>query len=199
MRAQELGRAALRLLNADATASMAQIAAAAGVSRATLHRTFSSRDELVRFLGRMSVQSWREALDAAGIDEAAASQEPGLIRAALDRLCTQLVRDADEYGFTLTEPGLRADDELVAASTAQQDRELRFYAAAQRAGVLRDDVPTVWMAHVVFGLLVGLREALGSGDIAVRDAGPLLRRTLLTGMAAPGTGDGRALAPRKRP
>ncbi|HIW63156.1 MAG TPA: TetR family transcriptional regulator [Candidatus Stackebrandtia excrementipullorum] len=187
MGAKELGSAALRLLNADPTASMAQIAAAAGVSRATLHRTFASRDELVRFLGHLSIDSWREALDEAGIDEAAASGDPDTVRAAMNELCVQLVRDADEYGFTLTEPGLRVDDDVAAASEIQQGRERRFYEAAQRAGVLRNDVPVAWIAHAVFGLLVGLREALNHGDIAVRDAERLLRLTVLTGVVAPGT------------
>ena len=105
----------------------------------------------------------------------------------MNELCVQLVRDADEYGFTLTEPGLRVDDDVAAASEIQQGRERRFYEAAQRAGVLRNDVPVAWIAHAVFGLLVGLREALNHGDIAVRDAERLLRLTVLTGVVAPGT------------
>ena len=48
-------------------------------------------------------------------------------------------------------------------------------------------MPVAWIAHAVFGLLVGLREALNHGDIAVRDAERLLRLTVLTGVVAPGT------------
>lgn len=186
MRARELGLAALRLLNADPTASMAQIATAAGVSRATLHRTFASRDDLVQFLGEMSIESWRDALDGAGIDAAADSNDADRIRTAMDQLCAGLVRDAEEYGFALTEPSLRNHSELVTAAETQQGRELRFYEAAQRADVLRSDVPVAWIAHAVFGILVGLREALNDGDIAVRDAERLLRVTILTGVAGRG-------------
>jgi AcrR family transcriptional regulator len=181
---QELAKAALRLLNVDPAASMAQIAAAAGVSRATLHRHFASREELVTRLGRMSLDSWRDALDGARIDEAAAGGDPASIRAALDALCGQLVRDAEEYGFTLTETSLNSNDDVVAGAEVLHDRELRFYAAAQQAGVVRADMPVAWIAHAVFGLLIGLREALRRGDVAVRDAERLLRETILHGVTA---------------
>lgn len=184
MGARELGQAALRLLNADPTASMAQIATAAGISRATLHRTFATREDLVKFLGRMSLESWRDALDAAGIDEAAADGNGDKVTDALHRLCGELIRDADEYGFVLTEPAAHRDEELVTEAELLQNRELRFYTAAQEAGVLRADLPVPWIANAVFGLLVGLRDGLRRGDIAVRDAERLLRETLLNGVSA---------------
>ncbi|ADD43972.1 TetR/AcrR family transcriptional regulator [Stackebrandtia nassauensis] len=180
---REIAVAALRLLNAKPTASMADIAAAAGVSRATLHRHFAGREELVRLLGELSIESWREALDNADIDTATASGDAAQLRSALEVLCGQLVRDAYEHGFALTEPSFETDDEMVAASEVQQNRELAFYAAAQKAGVVRDDMSATWIAHAVFGLLVGLREALRRGDIAVRDAERLLRETVFGGIA----------------
>ncbi|MEV4256927.1 helix-turn-helix domain-containing protein, partial [Spirillospora sp. NPDC049652] len=48
---EEILGAATRHLNAEPTASMAQLAEAAGVSRATLHRHFASREDLLRALG----------------------------------------------------------------------------------------------------------------------------------------------------
>ncbi|MGH8881148.1 MAG: TetR/AcrR family transcriptional regulator [Stackebrandtia sp.] len=180
----EIATAALRLLNVDPTASMADVASAAGVSRATLHRHFAGREELIRMLGDLSIESWRQALDTAGIDAAVESGDAEQLRTALSDLCGQLVRDAQEYGFALTEPSLETDDEIVAASEIEQNRELAFYSAAQAAGVLRPDLPVAWIGHSVFGLLVALRESLRRGDIAVRDAERLLRETLLRGIAA---------------
>lgn len=184
MGARELGQAALRLLNADPTASMGQIATAAGISRATLHRTFATREDLIKFLGRMSLESWRDALDAAGIEAAGHGGDAGEITHAMRRLCGELIRDADEYGFILTDPTAERDEELVSEAELLQNRELRFYAAAQEAGVLRADLPVAWIVNAVFGLLVGLRDGLRRGDIAVRDAERLLRETLFNGISA---------------
>lgn len=183
---EQIAASAVRLLNVDPTASMTAIGAAAGVSRATLHRYFATREDLVRHLGWLSLESWARALDDADIDGAAADGDPQRLRQAIEELCRQLVRDADEYGFTLTEHSLQTDDGIVAAGEVRQARELAFYAAAQQAGVLRADLPVAWIAHAVFGLLVGLREALRRGEIALRDAERLLTETMLRGVAADG-------------
>lgn len=182
---EQIARAAIRRLNADPAASMAEIAESAGVSRATLHRNFASREALMAHLGRMSVASWTQVLDDAGLDEAVADGSAEVLRAAVDRLCHHNIRDVEEWGFVLTEhPAAEEDDELAEAVEACKTREQDFYAAAQKAGVLRDDVPAVWIGHMSYGLLVGLREALRRGDVAVRDAERLLRESFLRGCGA---------------
>ncbi|GIG71338.1 TetR/AcrR family transcriptional regulator [Phytomonospora endophytica] len=181
---EQIARAAIRRLNADPVASMTQIAESAGVSRATLHRHFASREELMGELGRLSVASWRQVLDDAGVDEAVAEGSAAAITAALDALCHHWIRDVEEFGFALTETGAYGHDELLIAVEEQHAREHAFYAAAQHAGVVRGDMSAVWIAHAAFGLLVGLREALRRGDIAVRDGERLLRESFLRGCAA---------------
>ncbi|GAA4920867.1 TetR family transcriptional regulator [Stackebrandtia albiflava] len=184
MGAEELAKAALRTLNAEPTASMSRIAASAGVSRATLHRNFASREDLIRQLGRMSLDSWRQALDTADVDAAGGSGDPERIRVAMNVLCRELVRDADEYGFTLTLTEHVQDAAIAAESVRLHEREMAFYAAAQESGLLRRDMPAAWIAYTVFGLLVGLRDALRHGAVAVRDAERLLRDTILHGVSA---------------
>lgn len=181
---EQIARAAIRRLNADPVASMTEIAESAGVSRATLHRHFASREELMTQLGRMSVGSWRQVLDDAGIDEAVADGSPEVITAALGSLCHHWIRDVEEFGFALTENAAYGQEDLLALIEELQGREHAFYAAGQKAGVLRPDMSEVWIGHAAFGLLVGLREALRRGDIAARDAERLLRESLLHGCAA---------------
>lgn len=173
--------AAQRLLTTDPTASMAQIAAAAGVGRATVHRHFASREELLHEIGRRSLDTWAASL--ASVADAAASGDPTRIRAALEDLLAQFVADAEAAGIALTdptvinEPGLRARAEVLFAE------EVALYAAAQEAGVLRADVPARWLGHTVYGLLVSVRDALVAGDVARRDAVDLVRSTFFEGAA----------------
>lgn len=174
---------AIQHLNEDPTASMAQIAEATGVSRATLHRHFASREELLAVLGRKALDSWERVQRRAAIEEATASADPERVTAALRDLLAGMVDDVQEYGFALTEhvmtklPGLRERaDEL-------EERELALYLAAQRAGVLRPDLPVRWISNTSYGLIIAVRESLRRGDVARRDIERLLVETFLRGTA----------------
>lgn len=181
----EIATAAVRLLNANPTASMADIAAAANISRATLHRHFSSREELIRHLGGLSLRSWEQALDDAAIDAAASSGDAETLRQAFAGLCEYLAHDAEKYGFTLTEPSLESDPHIEPQAKRLVERERRFYTACQAAGVIRADLPPAWVSDAIFGLLVGLREALRYGEVAVADIPRLLRLTITEGIVTP--------------
>ncbi|MFW6772821.1 TetR/AcrR family transcriptional regulator [Nocardioides sp. CPCC 205120] len=175
--------AALRHLNTDPTASMADIAEAAGVSRATLHRHFDSREALVREIGDRSLDRWEQTQEETGVTAAGRSGDPERIRTCLTALLTQLVADADEFGFTLVDEFLYALPDVAARADALFDREVALWAAAQDAGVLRRDVPARWVGHAVYGLLVASREATRAGDVAPRDLAPLVLTTFLDGAA----------------
>lgn len=176
--------AAQRLLTTDPTASMAQIATAAGVGRATVHRHFASREDLLHEIGRRSLDRWAATLVEGGVADAVASADPALIRACLDEILGQFVIDADELGIALTDPTVVNAPDLRERAEALFAEEVTLYAAAQAAGVLRSDVPARWLGHTVYGLLVAARDALVAGDIARRDAQALVRSTFLEGGAA---------------
>ena len=65
---REILAAAQRHLNAAPTASMAEIASAAGIGRATLHRHFASRDALLAEIADRSLGRWEMRLDAAEVE-----------------------------------------------------------------------------------------------------------------------------------
>jgi AcrR family transcriptional regulator len=158
---------ALVQFNADPTSSMAQIAEAVGISRATLNRHFTSRDALVRELGLRSVDRWEQS--QSGIEAAGLSGDPEAIAAALDAMIRAFVIDAQDYGFTLTDHVIAVMPDLVSRTEALMDREVAFYTAAQEAGVLRRDLPARWIENLMLGLMVASRESLRRGDIARRD------------------------------
>jgi AcrR family transcriptional regulator len=177
--------AAQRTLNVDAAASMTQIADAAGVSRATLHRHFATREALLTELGTRSLDRWEERLDAGDMEAVAASGDAAAIRALLRELVAGYVEDSDDFGFALTDHVILTDAELIARTARLADRETVLFEAGQAAGVLRPDVPARWLGHAVYGLLVAGREAVRIGDVARRDVPQIVLSSFLTGVAAP--------------
>jgi len=178
----ELLAAAQRRLNADPTASMADLAEAAGVGRATLHRHFSSREDLLREIGTRSLDRWQDSQDAAGLPAAAVSGDRDEVEAALREMLTRFVADSDDFGFALTDGFMLSDPALRARSEELFAREVTLYAAAQATGLLRPDVPARWVGHTVYGLLVAARDALDAGDVARRGLADLVLDTLFTGL-----------------
>lgn len=177
--------AAQRLLNRDPSASMSTIAEAAGVSRATLHRHFDSRDDLLLELGTRSLDQWEGRLDAADVEAVAAAEDAAAMRATLESLVLGYVDDADDHAFALTDHVILANTALAERTQRLADRENVLFAAAQAAGVLRADLPLRWFGHSIYGQLVAGREAVRLGDVARRDVAHLVLSTLLTGVTAP--------------
>ena len=183
-RAEVLG-AAQRLLNVDPGATMAHVAEAAGVSRATLHRHFDSREALLVELGTRSLGQWEQRLDDADAEGVAASADPERIRAALEALVLGYVEDSYDHAFALTDHVILANAAIIERTQHLADREGVLLAAAQAAGVLRADLPLRWLGHAIYGRLVAGREAVRLGDVARRDVPHLVLSTLLTGVVAP--------------
>ncbi|MCH1866060.1 TetR/AcrR family transcriptional regulator [Nocardioides sp. CFH 31398] len=174
--------AALRTLNADPTASLATIAEAAGVGRATLHRHFPGRDDLVRELGDRSLDRWEQTQDASGMADAIADGGAEAVTACLHSMFPRLVVDAEDHGFALTDSFLVCDPELAARTAALEEREVGLWRTAQAAGVVRPELPARWYLHAGYGLLVAARDALRAGDVARRDVADLVLDTLLHGI-----------------
>ncbi|MQY03990.1 TetR/AcrR family transcriptional regulator [Actinomadura macrotermitis] len=180
---EQILTAAIRHLNTDPTASMGRIAEAAGVSRATLHRYYATREELLRALGEQAMDRWEQSQRSAGIEAAAASGDPAVLEEALHALMRAFTVDADEHGFALTDHFVNHLPELVRRGEELEEREIVFYAACQRAGVLRADLPARWVSNTVYGLMVTVRDSLRNGDVARRDIERLMITTFLAGTA----------------
>ena len=160
--------AALRALNADPAATMAQIAAAAGVGRATLHRHFATRDDLVLALGGRGLDRWEASLRAGTALRVVGTDDADAHRAALEDLVRRYVVDAADYAFALTHPEIERHPDLAGTVRRLIDLETAVLASAQRVGVLRDDQPAAWLDHVLFGLLRAGLDAERYGDVAPR-------------------------------
>lgn len=182
IRREQILGSAQRLLNVDAAASMGAIAESGGISRATLHRYFPTRESLLTELGTRSLDRWQQRLDAESALDVAPDADPDLIAAAISELVHGYVGDAHDFGFALTDHVILNDVSLRERTEHLTSREAALWAAAQAAGVLRDDLPPRWICRAVYGLLVAGREADRLGDVASRDLADLVLSTFLTGV-----------------
>lgn len=176
-RVDQLLSAALVALNADASASMAQIATAAGVGRATLHRHFATRDDLIHEIGDRGISRWEASLRDSGAAGLAETGDADAQRAALHDLVARYTQDAEDFGFALTNPEIQQHPDLRDRCLALIAIETRVFTAAQRAGVLRDDVPAEWIGHVLFGLLRSAIDARHYENVAPRAIPGLVHST----------------------
>ena len=89
---QAIIEAAFQVLNADPSASLATIASSAGVGRATLHRHFSGRTELIHALALQAT----EELDSAANQAAKNARSHA---DALHRIMRAIIPLGDRHGF----------------------------------------------------------------------------------------------------
>ena len=138
-------------------ASMADVAAAAGMARATVYRYFPNREALLEALGRLAVEEAGERLQAGRLQEIPVPD-------AFERAVRALVAVGD-YFVVVSRENARPDP-------AEFERQSRHAAARTgRAGSvlgeMRDDLPASWLMESLIGIVVsGLqtRPSLGVED-----------------------------------
>jgi len=168
--------AAARLLARRPAASMAEVAAEAGVSRATLFRQFPSRAALVGELGRRAVQAYTAAVDAA-------RPEQGRAVEALGRLIGELAGLAPGYGLLALQPlDEPVEVDLLELAAATDERVRRLVHRGQEGGDFRGDVPADWVLLSIQWLVVAAADGVRSGRLALRDVQRLVDATVLEGL-----------------
>lgn len=164
------------VLSANPASTMHEIALAAGVSRATLHRRFPSREALMIAIAEIAIFEMRRVTD-----NVAARGLTG--RAALDALIELAIPLAPRFGFIATEASVEND--LCLAVTIDSFLSIweSWCVEGQRRGELRVDVPAKWMISALHGLIVACYEGVRRGEIAERDSVRLVHRTFFSGLA----------------
>jgi len=175
-------RAAATLLAADSGASLAEIAAAAGVGRTTVHRAFPTRSDLLTALAVDAVDRLREAIASARLDEGRAPE-------ALERVVESVLPLADELRFLEAGPEVWDLPELRDAwwdITASLDALVE---RGQREGTLRPDVPAEVVVEAFVGMLWGVWQGVHDGRVARSTAS---RHLITLALAAVSTSAGAA-------
>jgi TetR/AcrR family transcriptional regulator, mexCD-oprJ operon repressor len=167
-------RSAAALLTRKSTATMDEVAKAAGISRATLHRQFAGRDALVRALESLGIAECEAALDAARLDEGGASD-------AVRRLVREIEPAAALLAFLYTENQLFEGGQQNEGWTRIDDRVAALFRRGQAAGEFRIDLTPAWLTEALYGLLASGAWAVSEGRVASNDVNFMIVELLLGG------------------
>ena len=141
-------QAAERVLRHDPTASLEQIAAAAGVTRTTVHRRFASRQVLIAALQASAIEHFYDAFEAA-------SPETAPPPVALHRLTVNVMRTKSNWGYAL---GILSEDDPAVITK----RRTVLAQRAQHDGLIAPDVNLDWAQRMYRAMV----------DEAVKDLEP---------------------------
>ncbi|WKX73392.1 TetR/AcrR family transcriptional regulator [Streptomyces sp. XD-27] len=167
-------REAAALLTRKSTASMDEIARAAGISRATLHRHFAGRDALIRALEELGIEQFEGALDAARLEEGDAVD-------ALRRLVAAARPVSGFLAFLYTENQLFEGEEINAGWARLDARVGALFRRGQEEGVLRIDLTPAWLTEALYGLIAAAAWAVHDGRLATKDMDYMIAELLLGG------------------
>ncbi|MFE9774263.1 TetR/AcrR family transcriptional regulator [Streptomyces sp. NPDC005931] len=167
-------RQAAALLTRKSTATMDEVAKAAGISRATLHRHFAGRDALVRALESLGIAECEAALDAARPEEGPAAD-------AVRRLVRAVEPAAGLLAFLYSENQLFEGEERNAGWSRLDDRVEALFRRGQQAGEFRIDLSPAWLTEALYGLLASAAWAVAEGRVAPKDFTHMIVELLLGG------------------
>ena len=156
MSAAILEAAAAVLAERGEQASMADVAAAAGMARATVYRYFPNREALFEALGHLAVEQAGERLRAGRLQDVSVPE-------AFGRAVRALVAVGD-YLVVVSRENARPDPQFE-QQVASPLRNL--IERAQSLGEVREDLPASWLMESLIGIVVsGLqtRPSLGVED-----------------------------------
>jgi TetR/AcrR family transcriptional regulator, mexCD-oprJ operon repressor len=143
-----LEAAARVLADAGEQASMSDVAAAAGVARATVYRYFGTRAVLLEELARLAVARAGERMASARVDEVGAAE--GIVRAVRAML------EVGDLFVVLARERVRPDAESYDRLMAPLRRLIE---RGQASGELRADIPPPWLSESLVGLVVAILSA----------------------------------------
>jgi len=166
---------AAHLLAERRDASMNDIAAAAGVGRATLYRYFPTREALVQALADEALAEVGSRLADAGLDTAPFPE-------ALQRLCRAVLAVGDRYVVLLDEnTALRGRDTTDEAHRNVVAPIETLFERGQDDGILRDDVEATVLVQLFGGMVVAAINASLLRTMGIEQAAALTGSLFLDG------------------
>jgi TetR/AcrR family transcriptional regulator, mexCD-oprJ operon repressor len=173
-------QAATACLCHDPDASVAEIAAAAGVGRITLYGHFKTRGELVEAVLVRTVEQAHSILEA--------TDTTGDPREALTRLTAASWQVVHQFQNLVVAAQRELPAERVLSVHDQIMRRIQeLIERGQRSGVFRTDLPEQWLVTIAVNLMHLAATECAAGRVAAEDVPRLLSATLLASFTPPGT------------
>lgn len=167
--------AAFTIFNEKPGASLNDVAVYAGVGRATLHRHFSSRQDLIYALAGKARSELKQAIEHAAVD--AASHTEGLKLSF-----TAIIPLASRQWF-LSHELVDTDPEVAAAYQADVEdlhKEIEF---AKSEGAFASDLPTKWIAVSYENLIYAAWTMVREEEATPNQAAELAWRIFMKGVS----------------
>jgi AcrR family transcriptional regulator len=175
---------AAEVLVADPSASLADVAEAAGIGRTTLHKHYATRDDLMRAVGHRAIDLWERA-----VGEVADTGGPdGGLRAVVEAM----IPIGPQLAFLWRNPAFDHVPDIGQRWLAAEARGLAVLKRAQAHGAVGADVPDWWLLQTFYSLIYVAAESVRSGHLAPRDAPALVLDTYLHGIGPARRGIGPA-------
>ena len=167
---------AARLLSLHPSAGMDEIAAAAGVGRATLYRHFPAREALIEAINARAIDDTERAIRASRLDDDSACE-------ALRRRVAALLDEGDRYGFLLTQNAARAAGKRLTADEARLSAPLYdLFARGQAAGEFTRSLSPALMTTALGVMIIAVMREIAVGRIDRDKAAAVASSALLHGL-----------------
>ena len=168
---------AAEVLVADPAASLAEVAAAAGIGRTTLHKHYATRDDLLCAVGHRAIDLWEQAVSVV-----TGTDDPD---GGLHAITAAMIPIGPQLAFLWRTPAFDHIAELDARWKTAEAHSLAVLKRAQDRGVLAPGVPDWWLLQTFYSIIYVAAEAVGAGKLAPLDAPGLALSTFLHGIGAP--------------
>ncbi len=157
-------------------ASLQDIAEAAGVGRATIHRYFRKREDLLKELAQISLKDTSEAIETTIAQDGKAIDK-------LRNLVEVLMPMANRYQYLSYVWSMLDDPEIYRVYNRQTTAMYDLVDACKAEGAISASVSTRWVTSAFDSLVYSAWLSQEYGEIARNDATDLVFNTLIHGVA----------------
>jgi AcrR family transcriptional regulator len=170
--------AAASVLAGDRSATLPEIAEAAGVGRTTLHRYFPDREALINAAIEDSIQAIEQSVADAALDQ-------GSPREAMRRLVAAMVAVGDRLVFLFGDPRVLEGYGTPDAPPPNDHPVIALIERGQAEGVFDPQLSAAWIQHVLWALVYTGYNDGGSFGLPRHGVTSTVIRTLENGILAP--------------